>query len=45
MDLSLISGIWIPFSDATADDDDNDDDNDDYNGNDDDDYICYNISQ
>ena len=43
MDLSLISGIWIPFSDATADDDDDeDDDNDDYNGNDD---ICYNISQ
>lgn len=41
MDLSLISGIWIPFSDATADDDDNDDDN----GNDDDDCICYNISQ
>lgn len=41
MDLSLISGIWIPFSDATADDDDNDDDN----GNNDDDCICYNISQ
>lgn len=42
----MISGIWIPFSDATADDDDDeDDDNDDYNGNDDDDYICYNISQ